>query len=163
MTVLESTRLIAADPTSAALLLAGPSAVELWPGVELERSGPDDQIRVIVDLPPALLPASGRAAVLVRAVSPRRTPTSFVLRFSFGLAGFPAVKGEIALQYAVTVTDDSPGGRPATEAALCLEVADADGAETVIPREQFVAALRELAAAFLDNLADAAEGRSRAA
>ena len=44
-----ATRRIAADPTSAALLLAGPTAVELWPGAELTSSGPDDQIRVMVD------------------------------------------------------------------------------------------------------------------
>jgi hypothetical protein len=152
-------RRISADPTSAALLLAGPSAVELWPGAELDSSGPDDQIRVTVDLPPALLPASGRVAVLVRSLSPRRTPTSFVVRFTFGAAGFPAVRGELALGYAPVVE----GELPATDAELRLTVDDPGAATQAVPLDRFVAVVGELAEVFLANLAAAAEGRSRAA
>ena len=154
-----ATRRIAADPTSAALLLAGPTAVELWPGAELTSSGPDDQIRVMVDLPPAFLPASGRVAVLVRSLSPRRTPTSFVLRFSFGAAGFPGVRGELSLGYAPVGPDELP----CTDAELRLTIDDPGEAVQAVPLARFVTAVGELAEQFLVNLAAAAEHRSRAA
>jgi hypothetical protein len=161
---LETTRRIAADPTSAALLLAGPSAVELWPGATLERTGPDDQLRVMTELPAAFLPVSGRAAVLVRALSPQRTPTAFLLRFSFGAAGFPGVRGELALEYAVPgASDASDEPRPATDALLRLDVDDPAGADLVVPLDRFLSGLQTLAETFLDNLAIAAEGRSQAA
>ena len=154
-----ASRRIAADPTSAALLLAGPTAVELWPGAELTSSGPDDQIRVMVDLPPAFLPASGRVAVLVRSLSPQRTPTSFVVRFSFGAAGFPAVRGELSLGYAPV----GPDQLPCTDAVLRLTVEDPGDATQAVPLDRFVAAVSDLAEQFLANLASAAEDRSRAA
>jgi hypothetical protein len=130
-----ASRRIAADPTSTALLLAGPTAMELWPGVR--RVG-DAGGRVLVEaeLPSVASPTSAA----VRALPPRRTPTSFVTRFEWAGPGLPLTAGELTLAYA-------PGadGTPSTFAAL------------------EACALQSMAEAFLDNLALAAEQRSSAA
>src|SRR5436190_23941653 len=86
-------RRIAADPTSAVLLLAAPAAAELWPGVSLQGAAPGDHIRVEVTLPDAtaaLVDLHSPIAAEVRAESPQRTPTSFVMRFSFDANDVPA-------------------------------------------------------------------------
>ena len=70
-------RRIDADPTTTALLLAGPAARELWPGV----------------------PTS--ATVLVEP--PRRTPTAFRTRFAWTGPELPAATGVLTLTYAPDV------------------------------------------------------------
>jgi hypothetical protein len=151
---LAASRRIAADPTSTALLLAGPVALELWPGVRriAEVGG-----RVLVEID---LPREGGAvpvAAIVAAEPPRRTPTAFVTRFSWTSSVLPPVSGSLTLSYA-------PGGHgaPSTRAALQLEVEQpADGDDTRTASR--AALLSAMAEGFLDNLAGAAEQRRSAA
>lgn len=144
-------RQIDADPTSTALLLAGPTALDLWPGVRRvgEAGG---RLLVEARLRDAVCsdePAT--TAATVRALPPRRTPTSYVTKFAWTGPSLPVTTGELVLTYA-------PGAHgPATTAVLTLDSADVQ-----------VSALREddlleMSAGFLDNLARAAEERSRAA
>jgi hypothetical protein len=139
-------RRIGADPTSTALLLAGPSAVDLWPGVErvarvdgsivvearVDRAGPSLQIAVAVR-PPA------------------RTPTSFVTTFTWAGADLPATSGTLTLTY---VPD--AGGVPHTQARLVLQAEDLD--DSALDLEGLTA----MAERFLANLAGAAEARRAA-
>jgi hypothetical protein len=144
-------RRIAADPTSTALLLAAPAAVELWPGAR--RVGDvDGGVLVEAAAPTATadLPTDPPAVVEVRAFPPRRTPTAYVTRFAWSGDTLPVVSGRLTLAYAPTAD-----GTPVTHAVLELEPADED-----------VYSARELAAkaeGFLANLARAAETRNRAA
>lgn len=143
-TRLRLTRRIGADPTSTALLLAGPAALELWPGVRRvgEAGG-----RVLVE---ADLEASPTAAS-VRARPPRRTPTAFVTRFEWAGPGLPVTAGELTLAYV-------PGeGAPSTAATLLLHSNGVD--DSRVDAE----ALTAMAEGFLSNLAGAAEQRSTAA
>jgi hypothetical protein len=139
-------RRIAADPTSTALLLAGPAALELWPGVRRIGTVAD---RVLVE---ALIPDQRvPTAATVRISAPRRTPTSYLTRFEWVGPSLPVTTGELTLSYV--------GGedRPTTAAVLILDSEDvADSALTP-------ADLDRLARGFLDNLATLAESRSRAA
>lgn len=141
-------RRIGADPTSTALLLAGPTALELWPGVRLvgEVGG-----RVLVE---AVLSHGEQVptAASVRALPPQRTPTSFVTRFAWTGPGLPVTEGTLTLGYA-------PGadGAPSTSAALALE------STGVVGSRVDAAALSDMAEEFLANLARAAESRNRAA
>ncbi|MHB8341030.1 MAG: hypothetical protein ACYDB7_07630 [Mycobacteriales bacterium] len=133
-------RVIAADPTSTALLLAGPSALELWPGLEpVEHPGG----RLHAAVPG---PGSQRLEVAVHALPPLRNPTSFVSRFTVTVRGSEFDAAQVAGR--LTLTYDGPR----TQAALQL-----DGWPGPM------APLRRDATAFLDNLARAAEGRSFAA
>jgi hypothetical protein len=140
------TRRIAADPTSTALLLAGPTAFELWPGV---RRIADIGDRVVVETE---LPEQRTAAASVRALPPRRTPTSYVTRFEWAGPGLPDTTAQLTLAYA-------PGadGELATHAALVLDSQDFD------PEVLDSTALAAMAEGFLANLARAAELRSHAA
>jgi hypothetical protein len=112
-------RVIAADPTSVALLLGGP-ALGLCP-----------------------------PRLHVRALPPRRLPTSYVTRFSARGRDVPATEGTVTLtrhaSYVVAA---------ATLATITL---------TYEPAARAAAPLRALAAGFLDDLAAAAEDRSSAA
>lgn len=140
-------RRIEADPTSTALLLAAPAALELWPGVR--RVGEvGGRALVEADLSPHQ-PAP--AAATVRALPPQRTPTAFVTRFAWTGSGLPAASGTLTLGYA-----PGAGGTPATLAALELTFEPSGGRLT---RHD----LQEMARGFLANLAEAAESRSRAA
>lgn len=146
------TRRICADPTSTALLLAGPAAMELWPGVRRigEVGG-----RALVEAEIVVARQEGErvpTAASVRALPPRRTPTSYVTRFAWTGPGLPVTNGELTLAYA-------PGadGTPSTHAALTLDSAGV--ADSRVDR----AALEAMAQGFLANLARAAESRSRAA
>lgn len=142
-------RRIGADPTSTALLLAAPSALELWPGVRRlgEVGG-----RALVEA--EIVAASDRVptAASVRALPPQRTPTSFVTRFAWTGPGLPGTEGTLTLAYA-------PGakGTPSTHAALTL---DSDGLEDSRVDARTLEAMAE---GFLANLARAAESRNRAA
>ena len=137
-------RQIWADPTSTALLLAGPTALDLWPGVRRvgEVGG-----RVLVELDE---PADLRTAASVTARPPRRTPTAFVTRFAWTGPGLPVTEGVLTLTYA-------PGeGTPSTRAQLVL---DSEGLEA---SRLDAAALARSAAGFLANLAHAAQSRRAA-
>lgn len=84
-------RRVAAEPASLALLLAGPTAVELWPGAR--RVGDfGDRLTVAADLP-----GGEQSEVQLQALPPHRTPTSFVIRFEYSGAGIPRTSGTITL------------------------------------------------------------------
>ena len=140
------TQRISADPTSIALLLAGPTAFELWPGVRrvTEVGG---RVVVETDLAPDRLTAAS-----VRALPPRRTPTSYVSRFAWVGPGLPDTEAVLTLDYATA--DD---GNAATSATLVLV---SSGVEVGALDDR---ALEAMARGFLLNLAQAAQARSRAA
>lgn len=146
------TRTIAADPTSTALLLAGPTAIDLWP--DLRRTGEQDG-RVLVESAPSSVgqPSTGR----VRALPPRRTPTSYVTHFeTIGPSTPPTTtRGTLTLTYAPSAGD----GPVNTQAVLELSVDGADPLESTPVDLR----LRAQAKGFLANLAGAAEARNRAA
>jgi len=134
-------RRICADPTSTALLLAGPAALELWPGVRRIGTVAD---RVLVE---AVMPDRRIAtAATVLVTPPRRTPTAFVTSFEWVGPELPRTQGELTLAYS---------GPDTTAAGLTLDT-EGPGALTA-------GALATLAAGFLDNLAALAESRNRAA
>ncbi|MDX6198881.1 MAG: hypothetical protein QOJ79_2032 [Actinomycetota bacterium] len=139
-------RRIAADPTSTALLLAGPAALDLWPGVR--RVGTVDG-RVLVEADVAALHRS--TAATVRIEPPRRTPTSFVTRFDWVGPSLPRTSGELTLTY--TAGEDGPS----TAARLVLDSDDLSG-NALSQRT-----LQALADGFLDNLRRLAESRAHAA
>lgn len=165
MPTIEVTRRIAADPTSAALLLAAPTAVALWPGVRRVEvaAGPGpaatDRLEVEVELPAALAgadPGSPEHTVaVVHARPPRRTPTSFVLRFGFAADPLPPTRGSLTLRYADQPVSGVAGGPPETDAVLRLDL-PADPAAAGEP-------LTAMARDFLANLGALAERRARAA
>lgn len=140
------TQHISADPTSTALLLAGPSAFELWPGVRRVAAVAG---RVVVEtgLAPDRLTAAS-----VRALPPRRTPTSYVSRFAWAGPGLAATEAVLTLAYT-----PSGDGAAATVATLVLVRV---GAEVGLLDDR---ALAGQARGFLLNLAHAAQARSRAA
>ncbi|MGB8651695.1 MAG: hypothetical protein WCD35_13660 [Mycobacteriales bacterium] len=140
------TKRIAADPTSTALLLAGPTAFELWPGVR--RVGAASG-RVVVE---ADIRPDREAAASVRALPPRRTPTSYVSRFEWAGPGLPATTAELTLGYTPCVE-----GEVCTRAELVLLSSGFEG--SALAEDE----LEEMARGFLANLARAAELRSRAA
>ena len=138
-------RCISADPTSTALLLAGPTALDLWPG--LRRVG-EAGGRVLVE---AEIPPGTATAATVRALPPQRTPTSYVTKFEWAGPSLPVTSGELTLAY----TPDADG--PGTAAVLTLY---SEGlADSALEQGD----LQEMAEAFLSNLARAAEGRRTAA
>lgn len=141
-------RRIAADPTSTALLLAGPSALDLWPGV---RRVAEVGRRVVVE---AELASRRTAAASVRAEPPHRTPSAYVTRFAWSGSGLPSTTGELTLAYA-----RSAEGGLATDARLVLETETASLERSGLAQD----ALRAMAEGFLRNLAEAAELRSHAA
>ena len=150
-------RQIAADPTSTALLLAGPSALELWPGVrrlgevggrvlvEVDAAGTIATPGTVAEREPRPVTAAS-----VTAQPPRRTPTAFVTRFGWTGPDLPGTDGVLTLTYA-------PGeGRPSTRAELVL---DSTGLES---SRLDAAGLARMAQAFLANLGEAAESRRAA-
>lgn len=140
-------RVIAADPTSTALLLAGPTALDLWPGVTRLAPG------LVSACVPSL--AAHPAEVHVRALPPRRLPTSYVTRFAFAGPSLPSTDGAVTLAYAACA-----GVPVATSATLSLTFTPSGGPGE---RSRVAAAFRAMALGFLDNLAAAAEARADAA
>jgi hypothetical protein len=134
-------RQVAAEPASLALLLAGPTAVELWPGAR--RIGEfGDRLTVEADLPDG-----EQSEVHLQALPPRRTPTSFVIRFEYSGEGVPRTNG--------TITLTSQGkGSSRVELALRWE----GGIDRLIREDT-----EDKAASFLTTLATTAEERSSAA
>lgn len=145
------TRRIQADPTSTALLLAAPTAVELWPGVRrVGEAGGRALVEAQLPAEPQLT-AAPQTAATVRAQPPRRTPTAFVTRFEWSGPGLPRTCGELTLAY---LAGDAT---PATAASLQLDSDDIEGSRL----DRHV--LTKMAEGFLANLAVAAERRSTAA
>jgi len=142
---LRAVRSIAAEPTSTALLLAGRTAVELWPGVR--RAGEVDG-RVLVEATLAAVGGMASADVLVRVLPPHRTPVSFVTRFGWESDGLPAVEGTLTLLY----------GEPHTTRAVLELTRTGPGSG-----ELEGSGVEGMAVEFLDNLAAAAEARAFAA
>jgi len=141
------TRAISADPTSTALLLAGPTAMDLWPG--LRRVG-EAEGRVLVE---AELNQGEMATFgAVRALPPRRTPTAYVTRFETTGPDLPRAQGTLTLGY-----DQDDEGVSATVARFEVDVEGLEASGLSEP------SLRALVRGFLDNLAEAAESRSDAA
>ena len=151
VTRLRVVRRIGADPTSTALLLAGPTALELWPGVR--RVGEVGR-RALVEAELAGAPVEGDrpTAASVTARPPRRTPTAFVTRFSWTGPDLPVTTGVLTLTY-------GPGGHgvPSTGAELLLDVEGLEQSRLDGP------ALTAMAEGVLGDLARAAEQRRRAA
>jgi hypothetical protein len=145
-------RVIAANPTSAALLLAGPTALDLWPGVT-RVGGVAGRVLVAADVP-AL--AARRARVLVRALPPRRQPTAYVTRFDLGGGPLPDTEGTLTLAYGTC--DAVP---VATDATLTLSWPALE--RGTAEHARVTAAFRAMAEEFLANLATAAEQRAHAA
>jgi hypothetical protein len=143
-------RRIDAVPTSTALLMAGPSALELWPGVR-RVAAVRGRALVEAELPVEGSPSARTTAATVTAEPPHRTPTSFVTRFSWSGPDLPSATGVLTLSYA-------PGGQgtPSTVAELVLDLADAR------PGPLDEATLTALAEGFLANLARAAQDRRAA-
>lgn len=146
-TRLSIARRIRADPASTALLLAGPTALELWPGARRvgEVAG-----QMLVEV--ATWPGARHLTAAVTAGLPRRTTTGFVTRFSWTGLGLPVTEGVLTLTYA-------PGGTgaPSAQAELVLEVAGLAASRLDL------AGLTTMAEGFLANLAAAAEARRRTA
>ncbi len=144
MTTLRAERRIAADPTSVALLLAGPTAVDLWPGSH--RAGESEgRLRVEADIP-----QQGPHDVYVTIYAPLRTPVAFICRFvaeqpQLGLH----VDGELTLAY---------DGPDATLASIALEVTT-----RVASTPEKLSIATDRAEAFLGNLARVAEEAAAAA
>lgn len=153
MSTVTATRIVPADPASTALLLSGPSALDLWPGLSRESG--------------LLSPVAARAAlagdehrrVVIRSQPPRRTPTAYVTAFDIDADGLPSATGTLRVArqgwfpdvdaeadgYAVPSQFAVAG--PADAAAVRLELrTEVDYDEAV---EQEIAAA---AARFLDNL-----------
>lgn len=140
-------RTIEADPTSTALLLAGPTAMDLWPG--LRRVGEaDGRILVQAELNRGEMLTFGS----VRALPPHRTPTAYVTRFETVGPDLPQAVGTLTLGYA-----GAGAGTPTTTAELDVDVVGLESTGLSEP------CLRALVSGFLNNLAEAAESRSDAA
>ncbi len=142
-------RTIAADPTSTALLLAGPTAIELWP--DLRRTG-EQGGRVLVETG---LSSGEVSTGRVKALPPRRTATAFVTRFESTGDAMPLTRGTLTLSYAPSSGD----GLVNTRAVLELVVDGDDKLGVGVPDLR----LHALSKGFLENLATAAEARNRAA
>jgi hypothetical protein len=122
-----------------ALLLADPTAVELWPRLTRAHEAP---------LAPGVLSIEvGSAAGELRVLPPSRTPTAFILRFDFD-AGAPAESEPLRVEGRLELSAQQAGEAPATDAILELRTS----------RD-----LRADAAEFLARVAAAAENRSHAA
>ncbi len=146
-TRLSIARHIRADPASTALLLAGPTALELWPGARRvgEVAG-----RMLLEVSTG--PGARHLTAAVTARLPRRTANGFVTRFAWTGLGLPVTGGVLTLTYA-------PGGTgaPSAHAELVLEVAGLGASRLDL------AGLTTMAEGFLANLATAAEARRRTA
>ncbi len=146
-TRLSVSRRIRADPASTALLLAGPTALELWPGARRVGEGAG---RVLIEV--STWPGGRHLTAAVTARLPRRTATGFVTCFAWTGLGVPVTEGVLTLTYA-------PGGTgaPSAHAELVLDVAGLAASRLDL------AGLTTMAEGFLANLAVAAEVRRRTA
>ncbi len=137
MPIVEADRSIAADPTSVALLLNGPAAGELWPGVvEVDSSSARLALR-------ARVPGRGTVDARVTVTPVRSMPTSYGATFTIESDALPPMPGRLNLSY------ESPGSaRRTTRAVIVIDY-----------RGPYPERLRRLAQRYLDNVAAAAETR----
>jgi hypothetical protein len=118
-------REFAADPVSAALLLTGTPALEMWPGLEITgRSGP----AVLAEV----RHAGEQTPVEVVVLPPRRTTAAFITEFRIRGGLFADTRGSLSLGYAA-------GG---TRATLWL---DTPATEMAVPGRRFLARLARTA------------------
>ena len=147
---LHHARAVAADPTSLALLLAGPATLDLWPGAVRGTDVPRGRLLLELDLPTA------PTTLLLRVEAPVRTVTSYLLRFSATGEAFPTVDGVLR----VTRDASRPlGDGPAVLGSL-VEL-DLHPHAVLLPAVRDV--VGRLASDFLDVFAAAGEGRAAAA
>jgi hypothetical protein len=175
-------RRISADPVSAALLLAGPAALDLAPGLSRVSDAHGHRVLAEAVLPPD--PGTGfpetSTVLAVRAAPPRRTPTSYVTDFTLsgtrvasvtgrleltaelGAADEPpATVAHLSLDYDLPPGDLPPGDLPPGDLPAGDPLADAaapDGSAPATPRQ-----LELLAEGFLAGFAVAAGRRASAA
>jgi hypothetical protein len=112
-------RRISADPVSAALLLAGPAALDLAPGLSRVSDAHGHRVLAEAVLPPD--PGTGfpetSTVLAVRAAPPRRTPTSYVTDFTLSGTRVASVTGRLELTAELGAADEPP----ATVAHLSLD------------------------------------------
>jgi len=134
MTRIELSRLIQADPSSVALVLAGPAARELWP----PRSD-----RLIGAVAPQRPPLS------VAVDPPRRTGVGFTARVRVHAGDAVAGSGRLTI---VPTSDRAAADAAGCEVGLALEAG-----------EEVADRVRRDATRYLDNLAQLSRERSSAA
>ncbi|MDQ1632526.1 MAG: hypothetical protein QOJ32_1347 [Frankiaceae bacterium] len=149
MTTVTATRTIPSDPASTALLLAGPSALGFWPGVQ--------------HVDGLLSPLSAQAAIagsarrlVVRAEPPRRTPTAYVTSFRVEAEGLPSASGELRITrhgWVGDVPTDASPDPTAAVASVRLEFSTEVDYDAAV-EEAIVRGVRT----FLDNVAAYASG-----
>lgn len=142
MSTIRSSRHIASDPTSTALLLSGPTALDLWPRLQRVQDAPGQYVALGAVAEGALGP------VLVRSDLPRRTATAYVTRFSVEGEQVPQAAGELLVRG--SWANDQPGAN--VEVWLA-----SDGWDSRI--QHYVSKAVE---AFLDNLANVGSAPARA-
>lgn len=157
MSTVRLERHVAADPTSLALLLAGPAAYPLWPGVAAVEAAGDGGHGTVLRL---TLPdgSAGEIPVRVTTRPPRRALFDrYVLRFTAASPG-RSIDGVLTLEYA----DPEPDGGPpnATRAILetTLPETGRGEASTVTPDT-----MRAMGDGFLARLRRVGEERAQAA
>jgi hypothetical protein len=149
MTTVTATRVVPADPASTALLFAGASVLNFWPGIS-DVTGQFSPLFFRAEL-------AGRGRhLVVRSQPPHRTPTAYVTQFWVDADGLPSARGTLRVTRQGWASDGDPIGsrsRSADVTAVSLELrTEIDYDEHV---EQEVAAA---VAAFLDNVASYASG-----
>lgn len=154
MTTVTATRIVPADPASTALLLAGPSAVEFWPGI----SGVDGLLSPLSASAP--LAGDDQRRLVIRSEPPRRTATSYVTTFSVAADGLPTANGTIHVARQGWLRDGGDSSRAAADrvgepvstdpdlTAVSLELRTDVDYDAGVEQE-----IASAAAIFLDNLA----------
>jgi len=157
MSTVTATRIVPADPASTALLLAGPAALDFWPGV-IRVQGVTSPVQVH-----ASLAGDEARRIIIRSQPPRRTPTAYVTEFSADPDGLPTATCRLRVTRQGWLSDlgsdlaagfDPAAGVTAVRFELHTDI-DYDAL-----LEQEIAAAAER---FLDNIAAFAESRAGAA
>lgn len=140
VSTVRSSRRIAGDATSTALLLSGPSALDLWPGLRRVHDAPGHYA--------ALGPVGDDPVgpVVVRADPPRRTATAYVTRFFVVGDQLPEASGELR------VHGSWAGDQPGASVEVSLT---SDGWDLALERQMSTAV-----EGFLDNLARVSDSYS---
>jgi hypothetical protein len=146
VTTVTATRVVPGDPASTALLLAGPDALEFWPGI--------DHVDGVLSPLSTSAPLAGEShrRLIVHTQPPRRTPTAYVARFSVAADGLPTASGTLRVSrqdWAGGPAVPEQGNRASSPAAsISLEIrTDVDYDAGV--EQEIAAAAHE----FLDNVA----------
>jgi hypothetical protein len=156
MTTVTATRTVPGDPASTALLLAGPSALEFWPGVT--------QVDGVLSPLAARAELAGRhdRLLVIRAQPPQRTPTAYVTTFSVVADGLPSASGTLRVTRqdwigTPAVPEQKMAGQPIPDAAgtpsiptaaISLELRTVEDYDAGVEQE-----ILAQARGFLDNVA----------